>query len=475
MKFLLINAFHSPDATAGYYKRFLAPMPPITQAYIAAALEQAGVDVRFYDDSLAGGNHAALSRVLLAMKPEIVGLSPVTAAMPGVERVASLVRHLCPETKIVMGNIHADIFYSEILSRGLADIVVHGEGEITAVELCEELAKHQPDLQKVKGISFVRDNKVITTEMRPYIENLDDLPFPAWHLFPLEKYRIFNFARVKEPGMLVLGSRGCPFRCTYCSLKIMGTARRRRSPQNIADEFEYLHDRFGFVQGSFIDPIFPLSKKEGLAFAEEITRRGLHKKMIWVTETRTDLVDRELLQAMADAGLRRIMFGFEAGDPEQLKKICKGAKFDTGFEAVNAARDANLEIIGFFMLGIPGETTQTMQATIDYARALDVDFAKFTVFVPFPGTVVYYDLLKKDKIAAPNDWQRYTSYPTKKMPPIYVPDGLTDAQIIAYQRKAYASFYLRPKMAYRHLVQIKALTLRDAYDGVRTIFTPGSN
>jgi radical SAM superfamily enzyme YgiQ (UPF0313 family) len=475
MKFLLINAFHSPEATAGYYKRFLAPMPPITQAYLAAVLEQAGVDVTFYDDALAGGNRAALSRILRSKKPDIVGLSPVTAAMPGVERVARMVRSVSPESTIVMGNIHADIFYSEILSHGLADIIVHGEGEITVVELCEALAKKNPDLEKVKGISFLRDKRVVTTEVRPYIENLDDLPFPAWHLFPIEKYKIFNFARVKEPGALILGSRGCPFRCTYCSLKIMGNARRRRSPQNIADEIEYLHDRFGYVQASFIDPIFPLSKKEGVAFARELMGRGLHKKLIWVTETRTDLVDQELLGALAESGLRRIMFGFEAGDPEQLKKICKGAKFDAGFEAAAAARSAGLEIIGFFMLGITGETTQTMQATIDYAQALDVDFAKFTIFVPFPGTAVYYDLLKQGKIDSPGIWQRYTSYPTKKIPSIYVPDGLTNAQMIAYQRKAYASFYLRPKMAYRHLVQIKALTLRDAYDGIRTIFTPGTN
>jgi anaerobic magnesium-protoporphyrin IX monomethyl ester cyclase len=469
MKVLLVHAHAEARTTAGYYRRFLAPMPPITLAYLAAVLERAGVDVSVYDDALAGGDPARFEAELRARGPDVVGLSVVTAAMPAVERLAGVVRAAQPGATIVMGNIHADVFASAILEAGLADVVVHGEGEVTVVELVEALASDAVDLSGVEGVSYRRDGQVVTTAPRPPIEDLDALPFPAWHLFEFERYRLFNFARVREPGTLVLGSRGCPYGCTYCSLRIMGARRRARSASNIADEFEYLYDRFGIRQPSFTDPIFPFDRGEGLAFADELIRRGLHRKQVWITETRTDRVDRELLEAMSEAGLRRIMFGFEAGTHGELAAIRKGVSADEGFEAVRAARAAGLQIIGFFMLGIPGSDRAALQQTIDYARALDVDFAKFTVFVPFPGTPVHAELLAAGRLDAPRDWERYTSYPTREVPPCYVPDGLTAEDLIEAQRRAYAAFYLRPRMAWRHLVRIRALTPGDAWDGVRAL------
>jgi len=469
MKFLLVNAFQPPSVSAGFYHRFLAPMPPISLAYPAAALERAGVDVEVYDDAIHRGDPNRLAEAIRSSRPDIVGLSAVTATMPGVERVARTVRQVSPHTKIVMGNIHADVFHRSILEAGLADIVVHGEGEITLVDLANELSRPNPDLECVLGISFGDKGTVVSTGARPYVEDLDSLPFPAWHLFPIRKYRIFNFARVREPATLLLGSRGCPFKCNYCSLKIMGHVRRVRSAGNIADEFEYLHDRFGYRQISFTDPIFPFSKKEGLAVAAELIRRGLHRKLVWITETRTDLVDLELLQALREAGLRRIMFGFETGTQGHLRNLKKGGSIESGTRAARLARKAGLETVGFFMIGIPGSTRQSLSATIDRAIDLDLDFAKFAVFVPFPGTPIYAELLKNGELEEPENWNRYTNFPTAGCPPVYVPDGLTSQDIISCQRRAYTSFYLRARMILRQLLAIRTLTPGDAYNGLLTI------
>jgi radical SAM superfamily enzyme YgiQ (UPF0313 family) len=204
-------------------------------------------------------------------------------------------------------------------------------------------------------------------------------------------------------------------------------------------------------------------------------RRGLDKKMVWITETRVDLVDDELMAAMYEGGLRRVMFGFETGSQEQLKRIRKGAKVDRGIEAARAAKRAGVGVVGFFMIGIPGSTRSDIETTIKYAsRALDIDFAKFTVFVPYPGTAEYDKLYKAGKMEEPENWNRFTSYPTSTRPPAYVPDGMTAADLIRYQKKAYFAFYFRPRMELNHLFQARTLTWRDAMAGLRLVASPSS-
>jgi len=468
MKVLLVNAYESPRLTAGHYSRFLRTMPPISIAYVAAALEKAGIPVAFYDDHLQRGDRKAFFDVLRRERPSLVGFSVVTPMAQGLFDLAGAIRKFDPSLGIVMGNIHADIFAERILEKRLADYVVHGEGEITAPELVSAL-ESGGDLSSVRGISFRANGKVRTTSPRPFIEDLDSVPFPAWHLFPIERYEIFNFASCKRPGALILGSRGCPYKCTFCCLKIMGERRRKRSPGNIADEAQWLHERFGYRQISFTDPIFPMTKKEGLAFCRELVSRGLHRKLVWITETRVDLVDLELLSAMREAGLRRIMYGFEAGSPEGLESIQKHASLQAARHAVEITRRAGLEIIGFFMLGVPGDSRRSIERTIAFAKELDIDFAKFTVFSPFPGTKVYEQLLAQGKIPDTEQWERFTNSPSRTTPPIYLPEGIDLKDIIGYQRKALLAFYLRPKILARHLFKIRTLGLRDVFGGLASL------
>jgi len=465
MKVLLINPGCSTEATAGDYSRFLAPMPPISMAYVAAALDRAGIDVSVYDDYTAGAGRFDLLREVRERAPDVVGLSCVTVTAPRTYEIARDIRDYYPGVKIIMGNLHPSVFHRETIERGLADAVVLGEGEITTVKLVEAMASGG-DLSGVKGIAYNDNGGAAVTGPQEFVEDLDSLPFPAWRLFPIERYRIFNFARVREPGTLVLGSRGCPFNCTFCSLKIMGRKRRRRSAANIADEFEYLHDGFGYVQPSFIDPIFPFTKKEGVEFSEELIRRGLHRKVVWVTETRVDLVDYELLSVMRGAGLRRIMYGFESGTQEGIDNIRKNFTMDQARKAVAATKKAGVEIIGFFMLGVPGDTVESMEATIAYAASLDIDFAKFTVFSPFPGTKVYEDMVRSGEVPEDAPWETFTNYPSEEVPAVYMPEGVTNEDLIRLQRKALLAFYLRPKMILQQLLKVRTLSLRDMLDGL---------
>lgn len=449
--------------------RFLAPMPPISLAYVAAALQKSGIDVSIYDDYTCGGNRESLFNFLEKTKPDVVGLTCVTPTANRTYEICTEIGERFPETERVLGNLHSTVFHESILRDNIADIVVHGEGEETMVDLVNALADER-NLKSVPGISFMEDNDLVQTEPRPLVEDLDSLPFPAWKLFPIRKYRIFNFASVRRPGALILGSRGCPYNCNYCSLKIMGRKRRRRSAKNIVDEFEHLHSEFGYVQASFTDPIFPFSKEEGIEFSQALIKRDLHNKMVWVTETRVDHVDEELLRAMRVSGLRRIMYGFEAGDDATLENIEKRTTLDAARKAVEATRKAGVQIIGFFMMGVPGDTKESIDQTIRFAASLDIDFAKFTVFSPFPGTRIYEEFLENGKIPHTHDWERFTNYPSKDNPPIYLPGELSTQDIMRLQKKAFVKFYLRWKMIFRHLFVVRTLSFKDIISGILTLF-----
>lgn len=468
MKVLLINPGANTTASAGSYKRFLAPMPPISIAYVAAALEASCIDVDFYDDYTSSTGRHGLMDYIEHCDADILGLSCVTVTAGRTYEIAEEIRSRFPEKKIIMGNIHPSVFHKEILADNLADAIVLGEGELTVTELVRAF-EGEKAFEDVKGIAWRDNGDVRVNAPQDFVANLDELPFPAWHLFPIGKYRIFNFARVREPGALVLGSRGCPYNCTFCSLKIMGRRRRRRTAASIADEFEYLHDRFGYVQMSFIDPMFPYSKREALTFSEEIISRGLQKKMCWITETRVDHVDEEMLVAMRKSGLRRIMYGFESGSQQNIDTMEKNFTMDQARQAVEATQRAGIQIIGFFILGAPGETVNSMDQTINYAASLNIDFAKFTVFSPFPGTKVYDDMVRDNVIEKTDRWERFTNYPSKEIEAIYVPEAVSNEDLVRMQKKAFLKFYLRPGMILRHILSIRTLGLRDILDGVLTL------
>lgn len=473
MKALIVNPYTDTDRTAGKFEKFLEAMPPISIAYVAAALEQAGIDVACYDDFIHGGRITEFDEAVRREKPDIIGFSNVTPTAPGVTRLSQYCRQHFPDIKLMQGGVHATVFSELLLASGETDFVIHNEGEVTTVNLITALANGD-ELTEVKGISYMEDGLVRHNTPQPMVEDLDTIPFPAWHLLDWEQYRLFNFARVASPATLVLGSRGCPYRCNFCSLTVMGHTRRKRSIKNLVDECEYMWDRYGFKQMAYVDPIFPISKKESLAFRDEVVKRGLQKHQVWTTETRVDLMDYDTVDAMYESGCRRVMFGFETGDAETLLAIEKDFEIQQAYEAVRLCKKVGMEVIGFFIIGSPGETERSINMTIDFSCDLGIEFAKYTCFVPYPGTPIYYDFLKDGTLKKPecDNFARYTSYPTPDNPAIYVTPKLSQADLQRLQKKAFRTFYLRPRMIYRHLFEIRALNLNDMVNGLKLVFAP---
>lgn len=469
MSTLLINPTASIETAGGRFKGLLTAMPPIGLALLAARLREQGREVAVYDSFIGRGGPEGAGREARRRRPDVVGLPVVTPYATEVFEQAAAVRAALPEAKIVMGNIHADLFAEDILSQGIADIVVHGEAEDTIVDV-DRAVVDKTDFAEIPGISFRRGDQVVRTAPRPSIEDLDSLPFPAWDLFPMQHYGLFKFAQVATPATLICGSRGCPYRCTFCSLHVMGPRRRKRSIPNLVDEMEWLHDRFGMRQVAFVDPIFPISTKEGLQFADELIRRGLHRKMKWVTETRVDLLDDNLLRCSYESGLRRVMLGIEVGDDTVLDGLNKRFVVQESRTAIEMCRKAGVQTVGFFMVGVPGDTPASIERTIELARGLQLDFAKFTVFVPYPGTTDYTTLKAQGKIAETTQWTRYSSYPTRENPPVYLPDGMTVDDMMRLHRRAFRRVYARPSAVWRHLVKIRSLSPLDALRGFWALY-----
>lgn len=472
MKLLLVNPYTETDRTAGKFNRFLEAMPPISIAYVAAAVEAAGIPVACYDDFLEGGQLSSFEECVRREKPDVIGFSSVTPTAPGVTKLSRFCRQTFPDITLIQGGVHATVFAERLLLEGETDYIIHNEGEVTVVELMKCLATGG-NITEVLGISFLGDGEVITNAPRPMIKDLDTIPFPAWHLLPWKRYNLFNFARVATPATLVLGSRGCPYRCNFCSLTVMGHNRRKRSITNLVDECEYMWERFGMRQMAYVDPIFPISKGEALAFRDEVVKRGLQKHQVWTTETRVDLVDLETVEAMYESGCRRVMFGFETGDQETLDAIEKNFEIAQAYNAVRLCQKVGMQVIGFFIIGSPGETERSIQMTIDFSCDLNIEFAKYTCFVPYPGTPIYYKFCKDGTLPEPEryDFARYTSYPTEDNPAIYTTPALSQEQLQRLQKRAFRQFYLRPKTVFDHVFKIRALSPNDMVNGLKLVFT----
>ena len=250
------------------------------------------------------------------------------------------------------------------------------------------------------------------------------------------------------PFGAIVTSRGCPYRCAYCSKPVFGSRFRAQNPERVVEEMIYLQQQFGIKEIAFYDDSFTLDKKRVHAIADEIIAKGL--KIDWTCETRVNLVDKELLRKMRQAGCYSVAYGIESASPEIIKTLQKDITLEQVETAVRDSREVGLQVVGYFMLGSPGETPDTIRQTINLAKELKVDFAQFSATTPFPGTELYdiYMRDKKESIA----WEKFvyagTDNPTT---PVFDSDKLSREDLQNWTSRAYREFYLRPAYIWQRL------------------------
>jgi radical SAM superfamily enzyme YgiQ (UPF0313 family) len=348
--------------------------------YLAGVLQREGHQAQVLDLLISEPRRDKVENTLRQVAPDLVGITSVTMTFPVAARILGWVREARPEVTTVMGGAHVSFAAERSLGEcPAADLVVRGEGEETILELVDALQRGR-DLSTVRGLTFRQDGAFRSSPDRPLIQDLDALPFPAWDLLPLARYRALR----GKVG--VLSSRGCPYGCIFCvGQRMVGKKGRYRTAGLVVDEMQWLARR-GFSSIGIDDDLFTLRRKHALAVCQEIRARRL--PITWHAFARVDTVTPEILCAMADAGCVDVLYGVESGSQAILDRIGKGIKLDQVRRAVRMAEEAGIRIFASFILGLPGETRETLRATVEFAKSLGCQYG-FHVLSPFPGTRVW--------------------------------------------------------------------------------------
>jgi radical SAM superfamily enzyme YgiQ (UPF0313 family) len=421
--------------------------PPLGLAYLAAVSEQRGDRVRIYDGDVEDDS---LETVVREWEPEVVGITANTTQITAAWRDAAVVKSIC-QARVVLGGPHPTTLPEESAAKAEVDVVVRSEGEATWLDLIdywdEASEPASSGLSSIAGITFRDgDGDLVSTPDRPPIptEELERLPYPAWHLFRMERYTNLQptVDQVDGPSLPILTSRGCPYRCSYCSQ--IGPRRwRARSADSVVAEWRWLVQELGAAEIGVLDDSFNISRQRVLDICQRLVDEELNQvPWIMINGIRANLADEEILGAMKEAGCLRAAFGVESGNQGILDTVVdKQLTLDQVRAAFRAARAVGMETIGFFIIGLPGETEATIEDTIRFACELDPVVANFSIATPFPGTEMYETVAAKGRMLA-DSWDDFVFFEGKarfEMPNL--PAELVERK----WKEAYRRFYLRPK------------------------------
>jgi anaerobic magnesium-protoporphyrin IX monomethyl ester cyclase len=347
----------------------------------------------------------------------------------------------------VVGGSHPTAIPEETLQEfSSIDIIVIGEGEKTVSELVECLSKKKK-IEKVDGICIRKGKKIVRTNPRPFINNLDEISFPAHDLLPLNSYSYW----IQHGGKFapLLTSRGCPYKCTFCCRGCFGNYYRKRSIENVIGEIKWLTE-LGVDEIHIIDDNFTLIKKYAVSILDEIIKNFPELHLALINGVRADKINKEILIKMKKANIYYIGFGVESGDQNILDSVKKRISLSQAEKAVQLSKNVGIEIIAcFFILGLPSENRKSILKTMEFAKKLNPDFVKFSTFVPYPGTEIY-DKLKNDGRILTGNWDKYSTYGSL----VFKHPNLSMSEFVYLQKKAYTSFFLsNMNLIFKHFIR----------------------
>jgi len=391
------------DAAAINTRRFLPHWTPLGLAYIAAMLEQDGHEVLIIErDVLFRKNRLNIKKVDFLMgkmvqkfNPNLIGMSSSTELFPDIINAARILKTILPDVPIVYGGHHASALPIDILKIcNDIDVVAIGEGESIMRELAANIPK-----KDIKGICFRKGDTFITTPPRPPIEPLDSLPLPARHLLDMEFYtkpspNTIRNLTLKTTTMLT--SRGCPFSCKFCVESLpMGKKHRIHSTHRVIEELEGILSNYEVEAIYFLDEGFLTNEARVRELCEIMIKDGYNKRVKWSAQVRVDALDQDLLKLMKEAGCIQLECGFETASDRLLKTVDKKTSQQKNREIVRLIKSAGIRCFAYIIAGLPGETEEEFQASIDFIKTSGIDAVAFARFVPHPGSIFYNELTQK--------------------------------------------------------------------------------
>lgn len=374
------------------------PAPPLGVTYIAAAFEASGAEVKIIDYIVSRYSPAKLFKELDSFRPDVVGSTSVTLNFPVAAEILKLAKNYDPSIITVIGGPHVSFETTNTLKNfPEIDLIVTCEGEATVFELMST-KMDKSKWKGIKGIAFRDCGEVINTGFRNFIDDLDSMPLPSRHLLSHSRYLALGYP------ISIITSRGCPYSCVFClGRRMVGKKVRRRSASLIANEIEDILS-YGWTRINIADDLFTSSKQKVREVCEEIRNRGL--KFTWSAFARVNTVDREMLELMKEAGCDSVSFGVESGHPDMLKRIKKNISLEHVKKAIALCKETGIIPHASFIAGLPGESLETLLATKEFARSLDL-LHGYHFLTPFPGTTVREEIHKYDLEILSNDWTKY--------------------------------------------------------------------
>jgi len=367
--------------------------PSLGLAYLAAVAEQDGHEVAIFDMGLRP-EKPLVDEVaeIVAWKPDAIGFTSMTTSYQSVEEAVALLKSALGVPTII-GGPHATTLPELTLNNPHFDFLAYGEGEYVFRDWLRQIMAGDTHWDGNRGLWYKdAGGHVLDGGERELIPDLDDLPFPARHLFDLKAYPLY--APTGEAMITVLTSRGCPYKCSFCFKGIVGRTYRQRSPENIVAELRQIIDQYGVRNFYFMDDLFTINVKRLDAILDYFIAQEMNVR--WQCLARVDRVNPQLLAKMYRAGCRQIHFGIESGNEEILERTAKHIDLQQVRQAVEWTEDAGIVSKGYFILGLPGDNEQTMNETIEFAASLSLSQAMFSIATPMPGTELWEELVHRN-------------------------------------------------------------------------------
>lgn len=443
---LLIN----PHEAMTLYKKSaikaaISEIPYLSTAALAGALLKANLSVEILDLSILEDPIYGLKNKLKSYNPTHVGVTFTTPLFFEAKKTADIVKEFDKKIVLICGGAHSTVLPEETLEKTSFDVLCHGESDDSLIEVVN--ADDISDFRKIKGIYYKDKNKKIRkTPQRPLMEDLDSLAFPAWHLYDVKKYKASRISAKASPVGPIETSRGCVYKCTYCNKSIYGTAFRAKSAKRVVQEFIHLK-KSGFKEIHIWDDMFTTDIHRAKKICDELAKLNLEIPWALTCGIRVNNVDQELFNKLKKAGCHAVYFGVESGDQRILDNVKKMIKPEQAKKAIAMANKSGLETVTFFILGLPGETKQSIENTINFAIDVDSLYAKTTILTPYPGTDIFEDFDKKGLILT-KDWSKYNFHAASKT---FNHPNLTWNELDFYYKKFHRKFYFRPKYFFKRI------------------------
>jgi radical SAM superfamily enzyme YgiQ (UPF0313 family) len=420
-------------------------------AYATAVLEREGYDVKLIDGAAENLSLKDIIEIAHRLKPDLLIQDVTTPSFYNDVRIAKVFKEIANSTVVAVGP-HVSALPEQSLreSYGAFDIIARREYDYTVLDIAKAIDKNEP-LKNVVGITYIEDGEIHATPDRPFIEKLDELPFPAWHHLNLHNY--YNPGYL-NPYIDIIGGRGCPFRCTFCLWpQVMhGRKYRMRGAKNIVDEMVYDVAKWPFIKEIFFeDDTFTADRKRAYQICNEIISRGLD--ITWSCNSRCDVLDFNLLKQMKKAGCRMLLVGPESGSQQILNNVKKGITIDTIKKFVELAKKADLELHTCWVLGLPGETKETIKLTIRFAMEIDSEQLQVSGAVPYPGTE-FYEWAKERGYLKAKKWSDWLD-PLGEQKPVIEYPWLSAHEIREFCDKLLLIYYFRPRKLLSYTLSIK--------------------